>query len=124
MKKITLAMMLSLAAPGALAQSDYAITFAIPGGLTTQNLTTLELDVDAGDRYLAVNGALLDANRFSTAVTGTCFFTSGGGVACSLQADQNSLTVALDSNLNGTIEIKNSNGSTFDSASISISGVQ
>lgn len=108
-----------------LAQADFAINLGIPGGIRIgdSTYTEVKMDLDVRTRFIAANGALVSGLLWAPA-TGTCFFTASGGVGCNLQADQDSITVSLESNLSGTITAKNANGAIYASRPISVTGVE
>lgn len=124
MKKLAV-VLLVLAPLQAAGQSDYAVTWDIVGGLQLgiRDYTILEVDIDVGSRYFPANGALLDAGKASP-LTGTCFSTAAGGIFCNFQGDQNSFNMNIASDLNGTLNAKDSSGNQFFSSTVLIKSVQ
>lgn len=115
MKKIALAMLLF--SPAVYADSDYHVVFEIVGNISVNDFYELALDIDLGDEYMAANG-VMKAGALGVPATGTCFFTSTGGVFCNLQVDQDSYSVDLSVQLSGTLIVKGANGTIVDTAPI------
>ena len=126
MKKglVTAFCLFSLPSTTIWAQSDFYLEFDIYGLFAGGGQqVALAVDMNIGDRYLAVNGAITSDNGLSSPATGTCFLTANfSGAFCNLQIDQFSYTLDLDSNLNGTITAKDANGFEVDSGSIYYNG--
>lgn len=97
------------------AQSDFSVTWSIPEGLNVGGViyTRVDLDLDIGNRYYPVNGGIATASNVITPATGTCFDSAIGGIYCNIQADQFSFNLNISSNLNGTIDGKDSLGNIF-----------
>lgn len=120
MRKLLLA--LCFIASTANAQSELSATFTISdlslGGDITIDI--LELDINFGDRYLALNGAIIFSTGVSAPVTGTCINSAGGGVFCNLQVDLLSFNISLNAVGVGTISVKGTDGSTVDDGVIAL----
>lgn len=125
MKKAMIATVLAFAASTASAQSDFALTFAVPDGLTagTSTYNEIRLDADIGSRFISTHGVLSDGEFWAPA-TGSCFATGVGGVLCNVQADQYSITMDMDGNLSGTATMKNANGMVVDTSSVHATMIQ
>jgi hypothetical protein len=62
-------------------------------------LKNFNIDINIGANYTQANGVRNFSNGLAALVTGTCFFTSEGGVFCDLQSQHWSYTIVLDENL-------------------------
>lgn len=125
MNKFHLVLILLIATTTSAYASDYTVDFSISGLVVNgQAETSLEIDLDLGQRYIGVHGALNYANGLSSPATGSCFFTSAGGVFCNLQIDQYSYTLDVGANLNGTILAKNQLGNTVGQGSVFLSALE
>lgn len=106
-------MLLVTASSNTLAQSDFALTFDIPDGVnctdqdTEGDCSTLELDVNIGSRYVAVNGAIMTGEGQNVAfVEGTCTEkSSADGFQCILDfvGSAGAITLDLQQSLDGSI---------------------
>jgi hypothetical protein len=107
----------------ASAASDYAVSWTLNNlqiGFLTY--TRLDLDINLGKRYLAVNGGVATSGEFISPATGTCFTTNSGGLFCNLQVDQNSYNFEIGANLNGTLTGKDSLGSPITATGATFTG--
>lgn len=122
MKKAIFAGIAALIASSAHAASDFSMSFTIIGGLqlTNGSYVSLDLDGNLGNRYVSVFGAMQANDGLSSPATGSCFITGTGGAFCNLQVDHLSITVDLDSTLNGLILVKDASGVTLDVSQIQI----
>jgi hypothetical protein len=119
MRKLLLA--LGFIASTVSAQSDLAATLTISDLSLSADISIdrLALDVDFGDRYLAVNGEMVFATGFAP-VTGTCINSADGGLFCNLQVDAFSFNLVLDSAGIGTISFRDTSGNTVDAGTIAL----
>lgn len=103
------------------AQSDLSATLTISDLSLSADISidSLGLDVDFGDRYLAVNGEMVFSTG-SAPATGTCINSADGGVFCNLQVDAFSFNLVLNAAGNGTISFRDTSGSVVDTGTITL----
>lgn len=102
----------------AMAQSDFTATWEIPDTIGDNDYNMIHLDINAGSRFLAVNGIMSNGTQ-STPATGSCYEISPGTHHCSLSvsAATYAITVVLPS-LNGTVEWLGIDGEVGESADL------
>ena len=114
MKKFLLTTLLLMVFTEAHAQSDYSATWDLYG---SEGLLGVTIDLDIGTTFISAHGGVDYDDGSTTPITGTCFFTSGGGIFCTSSITEG-LTGILDisASLDGTWEVIDTNGFIVESA--------
>jgi hypothetical protein len=105
------------------AGAEYATSFNIVGGLGPDDLRSVELDIEIGKRYMAVNGVATTAQGLSYGVAGSCFTLAGGGVLCTVGLGHLTLSINLNSSLSGVIRLTDAVGGVIDDAAVTLTEI-
>ncbi len=126
MQKFIICCFLALLSLSAHAQSDYAATWTMSGiDFGTELDDQLLLDLNVGTRFVAVNGIMLDDEGDAYTVTGSCYFTTGDLVLCTLALDIYTLEVAIDLlDGEGLVQLIDYDGFPLDEGVLSLTGVE
>ncbi len=126
MKKALLILCLPLVVSTQAMANEFAVNFDItPLQHNQVSYDKLLLDVRQTQRFLQLNGVLLNTTTSSAMpTTGTCFFNDNGGAYCKLQLGAGTLAVAVDSSLNGQYDVLGTNEEVVSTGSVVLLGIE
>ena len=126
MKKILLLVFATtLGATQAIADANNTITWEVFGlRLGGFFVDYLDLDVEIGNNYVHMYGAVDFTDGFSTPANGSCFFPGGNGfLFCNLKVGENSVVLSIDEDFDGTVESVDPDGFIEDDGFLTFAGI-
>ncbi|MEQ8956231.1 MAG: hypothetical protein RL120_19035 [Gammaproteobacteria bacterium] len=125
MKKLALLLILALGTPQAMADARNTITWEVFGlRVGGAFVNFFDLDVEIGNNYVHMYGAVDFADGFSTPANGSCFFPSGEGfLFCNLNVGENAVVLSIDEDFDGTVESVDADGFLEDDGFLTFLGI-
>ncbi len=125
MKKLMFILVLAIGAPQAIADASNTITWEVFGlRVGGAFVDYIDLDVEIGNNYVHMYGALDFNDGFSTPANGSCFFPSGNSfLFCNLSVGENSVVLSIDDDFHGTVESLDADGFFEDEGFLTFLGI-
>ncbi len=125
MKRLLLVLIIALSTTRTYADVSNTITWEVFGLSMSGSLVDfIDVDVEIGNNYVLLYGAIDFRDGFSTPATGSCFFPSGSTLLyCNLTVGENSVVLSINDDFDGTVESLDADGFLIDEGFLSILGI-